>query len=343
MDKIERISAFLEGRQPDRLPISFWYHFGPEAISGPKAVEAHIRHAEAYDLDFLKVMCDGRYPFPHRPDSVIQDVADLDRLAPMRGDEGVFGQHLEVLQALSRRFSGELRLTTTLFNSWSTLRRLMVPDKDVHGPPSRERIADQRDAKMSKFLAEAPQVFAKALDAISDTVANFARNCLAAGADGIYLAVRDDWVDTPENGEGVYDRLVRDRDLKILSAAASGTLNILHVCGTPLDFTRFGAYPVHAVNWADRIGGPAIAAVASWLRPAICGGVDNLGTLVSGSPEDVEREVIDAVEQAGGRPMIVAPGCTFDGHLVPPENLHAIRRAVDRLSIVRRSVSEARD
>jgi uroporphyrinogen decarboxylase len=332
MNKIERVSAVIQGRQPDRLPFSFWYHFGPDAVSGTKAVEAHVRHVETYDLDFLKVMCDGRYPLPHRTDGMIEDIADLDRLAPMRGDEGIFGRHLEVLQALSRRFSGELLMTTTIFNSWSTLRRLMVSDIDVHGPPSRTRIADARDAKLTKFLAESPAALAKALSAIAETLANFARNCLAAGADGIYLSVRDDWVDTLENGPGVYDRLVRDSDLKILSAAAGGKLNMLHVCGTPLDFTRFGKYPAHAVNWADRIGGPRIAEVAAWLKPAICCGIDNLGTLITGSPSDVEHEVIDAVEQAGRRPIMVAPGCTFDGHAAPVANLRAIRAAADRLA-----------
>ncbi len=189
-----------------------------------------------------------------------------------------------------------------------------------------------RDAKLSQFLAEAPDVLAKALDAVTQTLSNFARNCLAAGANGIYLAVRDDWVDSPENGAGVYDRLVRDDDLRILAGAASGTLNILHVCGKPLDFGRFGRYPVQALNWADRIGGPSIAQVAPWLGPAICCGIDNLGTLLSGSPGDIEREVADAVQQAAGRPIMIAPGCTFDGHKVPPANLRAIRQAVERLA-----------
>ena len=332
MNKIERVSAVLQGRQADRLPVSFWYHFGPDALWGPRAIEAHIRHAETYDLDFLKVMCDGRYPLPHRADGIIDDVADLDRLVPMRGDEDVFGRQLEVLQALSRRFAGERWMTTTLFNSWSTLRRLMAADSDVHGPPTRGRVVDRRDAKLSRFLAEAPDALAKALDAITQTLSNFARNCLAAGADGVYFAVRDDWVDTPENGSGVYDRLVRGGDLKILAGAAGGTLNILHVCGKPLDFGRFGQYPVQALNWADRIGGPPIAEVAPWLGPAICCGVDNLGTLVSGSPGDIEREVANAVQQAAGRPIMIAPGCTFDAHAVPPANLHAMRRAVDRLA-----------
>ena len=52
---------------------------------------------------------------------------------------------------------------------------------------------------------------------IAESPANFARHCLAAGADGIYLSVRDDWVDTPENGAGTYDRLVRPGDLEILA------------------------------------------------------------------------------------------------------------------------------
>ena len=294
MNKIERVSAVLEGRQPDRLPVSLWHHFGPDSVSGPKAVDAHIRLVETYDIDFLKVMCDGRYPLAHKASGAIDDVADLDRLAPMRGDEDIFGRHVEVLHALSRRFAGELWMATTIFNSWSTLRRLMASDLDVHGPPTRARVADVRDAKLSRFLAEAPEVLAKALDAITQTLSNFARNCLAAGANGIYLSVRDDWVDTPENGAGVYDRLVRGGDHQILAGAADGSLNILHVCGTPLDFRRFGSYPVHALNWADRIGGPPIAEVAPWLGPAICCGVDNLGTLVSGSPADVENEVADA-------------------------------------------------
>jgi len=332
MNKIERLSAVLEGRQPDRLPVSFWYHFGPDAVWGRKAIEAHIRHAETYDLDFLKVMCDGRYPLPHCADGIIDEVSDLDRIVPMRGDEDIFGRHLEVLQALSQRFDGEMWMATTIFNSWSTLRRLMASDLDVHGPPTRGRVADLRDAKLSKFLAVAPDVLVKALDAITQTLGNFARNCLAAGANGIYLSVRDDWVDTPENGVGVYDRLACGDDLKILAAASGGTLNILHVCGKPLDFSRFGHYPVQALNWADRIGGPPIAEVASWLGPAICSGIDNLGTLVSGSPSDIEREVANAVEQAAGRPIVIAPGCTFDGHAVPPSNLRAIRQAVDRLT-----------
>jgi uroporphyrinogen decarboxylase len=331
MIQLERVSAALEGRRPDRPPVSFWYHFPPE-VTGTRLVEAHLRHVETYDLDFLKVMADGRYPLPGGPDAVIETAGDLDRLTVLAGDEGAFGQQIELLRALSRRLGGRLRMTTTVFNAWATLRRLTAPDSDVHRPPTLLRTTDHRDATLSRLLGEAPAAVGQALGTIARSLANFSRNCLAAGADGIYLSVRDDWVDTPENGTGVYDRLVRPHDLEILAAAGSGTFNIVHICGTALDFKRFAAYPTAVLHWADRVGGPAIAEVAPWARPALCAGVDHLRTLVSGTPADCRREVLDAVRQAGNRPLIIAPGCTFDPEAVPAENLHAVRLAVEAAS-----------
>jgi uroporphyrinogen decarboxylase len=183
---------------------------------------------------------------------------------------------------------------------------------------------------MSRFLREAPDALARALDTLAQSLANFTRNCIGAGADGVFLSVRDDWTDTTEHGTGVYDRLVKPTDLKILAAAEQGTFNMLHVCGKAVDFARFGQYPVHVVNWADRYAGPTITEALDVVRPAICAGVDNLGTLVTGSPDDCAQQVADALAQAGDRPIMIAPGCTFDPKAVPAENLRAIRQAVEQ-------------
>jgi len=330
MNKIERVAAVLEGRPADRPPVSFWYHFAPDCVAGPRAVEVHVRHVETYDLDFLKIMDDNRYPRSATATGVIAGPRDLERLAVLRGDEDTFGRQLELIGELSRRFAGRLRMATTLFNAWSTLRQMTAPDNGIHGPPVLGQTADRRDAAMTGLLREAPAALARALEVIAESTANFARRCIAAGADGVFLSVRDDWVDTPENGAGTYDRLVRPGDLAILAGARGGTFNLLHVCGKALDFRRFAGYPVHAINWADRAAGPSIAEVAGWARPAICAGVDNLGTMVSGTPEDCAHEVADAIAQAGSRPIMISPGCTFDPLAVPVENLHAIRRTVER-------------
>jgi uroporphyrinogen decarboxylase len=330
MNKIERLCAILEGHQPDRTPVSFWYHFGADCAAGKAAVEAHVRHMETYDLDFLKIMDDNRYPRIGLREGVIAETGDLDQLPVLRGDEDRFARQLKLIDELSRRFRGQFRMITTIFNAWGTLRQMILPETGQHGPPVLGHAGDQRDVTMSRFLREAPEGLRRALDTIAESLANFARNCLAAGADGIFFSVRDDWVDTPENKAGTYTDLVQPGDLRILNSVQSGAFNLLHVCGQAVDFKRFASYPVHAVNWADRYAGPTIASVSAWLRPAICGGLNNLGTMPSGSPEDCEREAADAIRQAGSRPIILAPGCTFDPTAVPLENLRAIRRFVEK-------------
>ncbi len=330
MNKIERVTAVIEGRRPDRPPVSFWYHFPAECAAGPRAVEAHVRHLETYDLDFLKIMDDNRYPRTATSTGLIAGVGDLERLSVLRGDEDSFGRQLELIGALAKRYAGQLRMATTVFNSWSTLRQMTVPDTGIHGPPVMDAGRDPKDAAMAQLLREAPEAMVRALEVVAESTANFARHCLAAGADGVYLSVRDDWVDAPENGAGTYDRLVRPGDLKILDAVRQGTFNMLHVCGKALHFKRFAGYPVQVLSWADRSAGPSIADAAAWVRPALCAGLDNLGTMVTGSPEDCAAELADALEQAGDRPIIVAPGCTFDPEGVPAANLHAIRQGVER-------------
>lgn len=324
MNKTERVKAVIEGRRPDRAPVSFWYHFPPAAVAGPAAVEAHVRHVETYDLDFLKIMDDNRYP---RPEPLAAP-RDLDRLQVLAGDEDTFGRQLELIGALAERYRGQLLMTTTVFSPWSALRQMTVPDTGIHGPPVLGQTRDARDAIMSRLLAEAPQALERALGVLAESLANFARHCLAAGANGIFLSVRDDWVDTPQNPPGSYDRLVRPGDLAVLAGAAEGTFNMLHVCGQAIDFRRFAAYPVQVINWADRSAGPSIADVAPWAKPALCAGVDNLGTMPAGSPADCAAQVSDALQQAGARPIMIAPGCTFDPDRVPADNLRAVRHAV---------------
>ena len=318
-DKIARVTAVLEGRRPDRPPISFWHHFEPRQRSGPEAVRAHLNHLEGFDLDFLKVMNDNGYPSP----GPIQTVKDLASLAVLRGDEPEFARQLELLEALHRELAGRVLMATTLFNAWATLRRLAKP-KSRPGPPSLAAAQDATSRQLSVFLAQDRQAVGRALQVIGQSLARFARRCLEAGADGVFLSVRDDWVDTPENSAGTYEEIVRPTDLTILQAASTARFNLLHVCGRALNFEAFAEYPVQVINWADRSAGPSIAAVRGQVKPAICAGVDNLETLVHGTPEQCAEEVREAIAQAGPRPIIIGPGCTYDPEQVPRANLEAI-------------------
>ncbi|MCZ6699565.1 MAG: hypothetical protein O7D94_11585 [Planctomycetota bacterium] len=326
MGPIERVKCVLEGRKPDRPPISFWYHFPPDQACGPAAVKAHVDHLEAFDLDFLKVMNDNRYPHDGR----IECVADLASVTLLRGDEPEFTRQLDLIADLKRALHGRVLMATTLFNAWATLRHLVRPPRKKHRPPVMTGSADAPSNKIKEFFVEDPEAVKSALQRIGTSLARFARRCLEAGADGVFLSVRDDWLESSGGPPRLYDELVRSSDLEILDAASDGRFNLLHVCGTSVDFRRFAEYPVHVVNWADRAAGPSIAEVRAWVRPAICAGVDNLVTLAEGTIQDCDAEVKDALDQAGGHPIMIGPGCTYDPENVPRANLEAACRAVRR-------------
>jgi uroporphyrinogen decarboxylase len=322
MSPRQRIEAVLAEQQPDRPPFSFWYHFAGDEAFGPAALEAHLDQLQTYQLDFLKVMNDN--PYPHH--QLITSIEDLKHLKELRGDEPEFTRQLELISTLRHATRGQVPMTTTIFNPWAVLRMLIQPPH-AHLPPNLNATSDTPSDWIRTAWRQSPNAVATALHTIGRSLSNFASRCLDAGADGIFLSVREDWVDAAP-GHGLYKRLMTPIDLHILKAASRGWFNMLHVCGKAIDFRQFGEYPVHVINWADRAAGPSIAAVKDWLRPAICAGVDNLRTLPEGSPQEVAGEVADAIKQAGNRPIMISAGCTFDPARVPKANLLAMSEAV---------------
>jgi uroporphyrinogen-III decarboxylase len=235
---------------------------------------------------------------------------------------------LELIRTLASELSGKVLLTTTVFNPWSVLRKIVFPPGSTHQPPNLGEGIRPADGWITQLLAEDRATVARALEAIGESLGAFARQCISAGADGIYLSVREDWVNTKANGPSTYTEMVAPLDRRILKAAATGRFNILHVCGQARDLFPFAEYPAQVLHWADRSAGPAISTMAGRVKPVLCCGVDHLGPLVRGTPEEVETEVADALRQAGKHPIIVAPGCTYDPNGVSPDNLRAIARAV---------------
>jgi uroporphyrinogen decarboxylase len=326
MTRIERVLAVAQGRQPDRPPVSFSHHFAADQWRGPAAVQAHLAHLQRYDLDFLKVMFDLGYPGAEQ----IRSVEDLDRLEPLSGSEGVFGEHLATLRSLTAELAGKVPIVSTVFNAWGTLRRLLAVEPYAPGGGPSPLHSPNTD-NLVELTRRRRAAVGKALGVIGESLANFARQCIAAGADGIFLSARDDWVELV--APGAYQQLVRPADLHILEAASAGRINVLHVCGQAVNFAAFAAYPVHLINWGDRTAGPSIAEALPTLRPAPFAGVNQLQTLVGGTPQACAGEVRDAIVQAGGRPMAIAPGCTYDPARVPEENLRALRAAVESKSV----------
>src|SRR5436309_2865188 len=112
MTKRERVQAVLKGRQPDHPPVSFWHHFPPAQAVGGASVEAHVKHLDTYDLDFLKVMND--YEYPRRDIGVVQSVAELRKIKALPGDHPDFAGQLDVLRQLRTRIGDDIFTATTV-------------------------------------------------------------------------------------------------------------------------------------------------------------------------------------------------------------------------------------
>jgi uroporphyrinogen decarboxylase len=103
---------------------------------------------------------------------------------------------------------------------------------------------------------------------------------------------------------------------------------MIHLHGVNPLFGLADLYPVDAVNWHDRETEPSLAQALSLTRRCLIGGIQRRGAVATGTPEQVTREVRDAIAQTGGRRLIVAPACVIPT-AAPFENLLAARRAVE--------------
>src|SRR5262245_52122852 len=210
LNKIERVTRALRGQDVDRPPFSFWYHFGLQHTSGKEHASAEIDFYRAYDLDFLKVMSDFPYPFPNGLEAIASE-EDWRRIEPVAPEAKCWDQQLSALSLINDQIGNEAMFIETIFSTWTTARRL------------------SRSGGLLLAHERFPETLLKALDAISTSLAGYAKEVLKRGAAGIFLslgAATDDVMTAEE-----YDVWNRPFDLRILEAIREAPFNVLHIHG----------------------------------------------------------------------------------------------------------------
>src|SRR5215831_17790664 len=64
MTSRERVDAALRGLPVDRVPFTFWHHFGLEKFPGDRQAAATLEFHRRFRTDLVKVMSDYPYPKP---------------------------------------------------------------------------------------------------------------------------------------------------------------------------------------------------------------------------------------------------------------------------------------
>jgi uroporphyrinogen decarboxylase len=307
MTPIERVRAALQGRPVDRPPFSIWYHFGLQHAPAERVAQAHLEFFDAYHLDWLKVMNDYSYPMPDGLET-LSDPRDLARLRPLEVTRGTIGEQLRVVQILTPALRGRGLFVDTVFNAWNTLKRNVVKDA------------------MEPLMRDHPRELEAALGVVNDTLTRYALASLERGAAGIFLSA-------PATAESLtpeqYERFMRPFDLALLEAIRGrGECHVLHAHGSQLYFDRLLDYPVHAISWADRAGGPTLAEARRRTSRVLVGGIDHT-TFPYVSAAAIRAQVGSAAAEAGRDRLLLAPGCAVPTYSFP-ELIRAARDAATR-------------
>lgn len=310
MNKIERVLDSLKGREVDRPPFSFWYHFGLQHLPGAKHAEAEIEFYRAYDLDFLKVMNDYPYPMPDGLEA-IETEADWKRLEPLDSSDSCWQEQLSALSIINDAIGKEALFIETIFSPWTTARKLA----------GKGRFVEARQKHPEAVLA--------GLNHIATSLADYATEALTRGAAGIFLSLGAATHDCLSIEE--YEVWGRPFDMKILDAVRDAPFNVLHIHGNRIHFDSLIDYPASAFNWSHFATEPSLEQGRARSGKAVMGGIDE-ATAYYLTPPEMRKQVAASIKQAGTRSLIVSPGCSVPTD-TPAETLRAIKTAVETASM----------
>jgi uroporphyrinogen decarboxylase len=329
MTKRERVRATLKGSKRDRPPVSFWRHFYEREDSATGLAEAMVAFQRKYDWDFIKVNPRASYHGegwglkvrfrgreglkPERVDYPIKTVRDWDRIRVLPPDQGALAEMLDALRLIRAEIGPEVPVVQTVFTPLSVAGDLV----------------DSND-RLLLHMRENPAAVHNALQAIAQTFADYAKKCLEAGADGIFLATTE-WASYDLLTSELYLQFGRPYDLQVLAAVSSAELNILHVCGPKAMLMELLDYPVNAFNWAATVAtNPSLGEILDTTEKAAVGGVDEKITLRTGSWSQVKEEMRRAREQDRVGRWILGAGCVLPTDILE-ERLIRVREEIERL------------
>jgi uroporphyrinogen decarboxylase len=180
-------------------------------------------------------------------------------------------------------------------------------------------------------LRKHPDAVQAGLEVIALSVLRYVEALADTGIAGIFYAVQ--LAEPGRLSRAEYEQFGRPLDLRILASSGADWFNMLHAHGLDVYFDLLAGYPVQALNWHDREGGPSLAEGGAQFPGALSGGLDRR-TVHLAAPDDVRREAAEAVQQTGGRRLILSTGCVSMTNS-PLSNLWAVRRSVENDRVTR--------
>ena len=322
MDGRGRVKAALEMTVADRPPVGAWGHTYREEWSPEQLAAVTVERARKFGWDFVKFQpratCFAEafgskyHAANHKLKGPVLDeagVPDLDGWAAvsLRNRKALDDQAVSI-GIVARELGQSVPVIQTVFSPITVGGYLVGKSK----------------SRIARELRKHPEVVRPALERIADGLVEFIEKSVAAGAAGVFYAVSG-YASRDAMPEAVYRELVLPLDLRVLRHLPKAAwFNVLHLCGSNLNFALAKDMPVHAVSWSiHNQGNPSLAEGRRISGLPVMGGLGQRASLLYGPPAEVDAEAKRAIADAGRSGLLLAPGCS-----VPPRardaNLAAI-------------------
>jgi len=306
MTKMQRVLATLKGQETDRVPFSAYVHSTVHQRTPQKFAEFTMEFFRKYGPDYVKVMYDELYDMPvnffHVSEVEVWKL--LDRFDP---HIGAFGRQIESLKRIKDEVGADVPVIQTVFSPFHIAYRLA----------GRRILADWK---------QDPEAVRHGLDMIAANSADFADACVAeAGIDGFFYGAfgcEKEWMSRDQ-----FKEMVMPSDLAVLNTLSRSPISIVHIHSEKDSyFDLLVDYPCGGISWEDRLAGPSVAEARKRTDKCLVGGIDHYLALKC-PPEQIVAQGKEAIQAAGGRGLILAPGCTFFDD-TPEANMLALKEAV---------------
>ncbi len=323
MSKRERLEATIAGEPVDRLAVALWRHWPVDDQRAEDLARSTLDFQRMFDFDFIKVTPASNYCLAawgaesrwvgnqegtrEWGARVIQRPEDWTRLEVLDPYGGLLDEVRRALILIGKEVGEEVPFIQTIFNP-------LAQAKSLAGE------------RLQSDLRQHPEMVRAGLETITRSIIRFIEAIRETGIAGIFLALQHATFDLLTEDE--YLEFGRPYDLRILQATDGLWFNLLHLHGTNVMFDLVADYPVQAVNWHDQETPPSLSEAMSRFPRVLVGGLRQWETMLGGTPDRVRSEVRAAIEETGGRRLIVGTGCVTP-ITAPAGNIRAAREAVE--------------
>lgn len=292
MNKRDLVLQVLDKNKPQTtIPAAFFLHFDPQYHRGQAAIDKHLEYFSYTGMDFVKIQYETVFPFREE----IRKPEDWRKMPQYSLD--FYQDQVEIARGLVQAAGKDALVIMTLYSPFMCAGHTVGDDV------------------LLKHVHENPAAVKQGIEIITESLRTFVRACIAAGVDGFYHSTQGGETSRLE-GSPIFEECVKPFDLSLMNEINEKCeFNILHVCDYVAgysDLTPFLDYPGDVVNCSLKLGDQHLSAklVAEMFGRPFMGGVERLGTILSGSPAEVQAMVQRILVDAPDR-FILGADCTI--------------------------------